>query len=575
MTTAPVVLSSHPRSPELAPADADDAARRAAFPVALVSMPFGPQAMPSIQLGLLASIARQAGFPVDTHHLGLELAVRIGAQRYESIAGQGSEMGNWVFSRAAFGDEAPDPEATRLPEIVAASGVAPDQVDATCDWLRHLRDDEVDPYLDELMDSTDWGRYRVVGFTLTYQQKTASFALAKRIKARWPHVQTLFGGANFDEPMGEAWMEAIGWIDLGINGEADLALPELLMSLSAGKRPEGIAGVLHRDDDGGLVVEKSERAVDDLSWLPVPDYDEFFERAERLGLLRAGPARSVRLPFQAARGCWWGEKSHCTFCGIADETLRYRTRPAARVAEELAALTRRYRSFEFLNTDLILDLGHLEELLGEFERTGVGYSFWWESKANLSRQQVRGMRMGGLHTVQPGIEALNSESLRLMRKGARAATNVNLLRWCGYYGIDVKWNRIVGFPGETRDAITAEAAMMRSLWHLTPPGNAGGISLDRYSPLFEDEAQFPRRDLRPSPGFLAVYPPTVAAHRAAFSFEAELDDTLPRSEYDSLFEAVTAWGAAFHARPRPRRSPPRTASRTPSGGACRRARPRS
>ena len=117
--------------------------------------------------------------------------------------------------------------------------------------------------------------------------------------------------------------------------------------------------------------------------------------------------------------------------------------------------------------------------------------------------------------MQPGIEALNSESLRLMRKGSKAVTNVNLLRWCEYYGLDVKWNRIVGFPGETVQAIDEEVDLVRSLWHLAPPGNAGGISLDRYSPLFEDPTRFPPKNLRPSPGFAAVYPPTVDPSRAS------------------------------------------------------------
>ena len=36
-----------------------------------------------------------------------------------------------------------------------------------------------------------------------------------------------------------------------------------------------------------------------------------------------------------------------------------------------------------------------------------------------------------------------------MDKGVRAAQNVNLLRWARYYGIDVGWNILWGFPGET------------------------------------------------------------------------------------------------------------------------------
>ena len=107
-----------------------------------------------------------------------------------------------------------------------------------------------------------------------------------------------------------------------------------------------------------------------------------------------------------------------------------------------------------------------------------------------------------------------------MHKGTRSSDNVNLLRWCAYYGIDVKWNRIYGFPGESIDALEGEADLVRSLHHLCPPGNMAGISIDRFSPIFEDAERFPRSALRPTAGYAAVYPPTVDLERAAFSFDA-------------------------------------------------------
>jgi hypothetical protein len=83
------------------------------------------------------------------------------------------------------------------------------------------------------MAATDWSRYRVVGFTSTFQQNAASFALARRIKDAHPRVTILFGGSNFDGPMGLAWMDAVPWIDLAITGEASLLenQPELKRTL--------------------------------------------------------------------------------------------------------------------------------------------------------------------------------------------------------------------------------------------------------------------------------------------------------------------------------------------------------
>jgi ribosomal peptide maturation radical SAM protein 1 len=527
------------------------AAQRAAFPVALVSMPFGPPLMPSIQIGLLAAIAREAGFPAEPMHLALDFAARVGAPRYNAVASQGSELANWLFSVAAFGEDAPDQDGSRLHEVSLGIEGAGQDEHSLRHWLLKVRGD-AEQYLDDLVEQIDWSSYAAIGFTITYQQKTASFALAKKIKQRWPEIHIVFGGAHFDAPMGAAWMDAIPWIDFGVNGEADVAFPELLAALAEGRDPLAIPGVLGRDGRGQVVIGPAPQPPEDLDWLPVPDFDDFFERAERLALVRPGRVRDVQIPFEAARGCWWGEKNHCTFCGISDELLRYRRKSAAVVERELVEQVHRYRSFSFLNTDLILDLGHLDELLGGFAERGSDLSFWWEVKANLSRHQVRKLREGGLHTVQPGIESLDSESLRLMHKGTRSIINVNLLRWCAYYGLDVKWNRIYGFPHETAEGIEAEAELMRSLHHLGPPGNIGGISLDRFSPLFEDPEQYQRSGLRPAAMYDAVYPPYVDLERAAFAFDATLEHTLPDAAYEPLIAAVQTWSAAFVSRPRPR-----------------------
>src|SRR3712207_7222676 len=49
-----------------------------------------------------------------------------------------------------------------------------------------------------LFRSFAWHEVDVVGFSSTYQQNAASFALARRLKQRYPAIVTVFGGANLD-----------------------------------------------------------------------------------------------------------------------------------------------------------------------------------------------------------------------------------------------------------------------------------------------------------------------------------------------------------------------------------------
>src|SRR5581483_6125311 len=95
------------------------AAQRAAWPTVIVSMPFMGLDRPSIQLGLLKAIAAENGFPVRTLHANLDFAARIGADYYRLLSdARGPQVGDWLFSIAAFGPEAPDRDA-RLPEEFA------------------------------------------------------------------------------------------------------------------------------------------------------------------------------------------------------------------------------------------------------------------------------------------------------------------------------------------------------------------------------------------------------------------------------------------------------------------------
>src|SRR5262245_43589979 len=89
------------------------------WPVALVAMPFVSPFHPSLQLGLLKSIALRAGFPTETFHLHLDFAQEIGPATYAVIGEmRGRLLGDWLFSREAFADRAPDPGHRFLDDFV-------------------------------------------------------------------------------------------------------------------------------------------------------------------------------------------------------------------------------------------------------------------------------------------------------------------------------------------------------------------------------------------------------------------------------------------------------------------------
>src|SRR5262249_30613673 len=154
--------------------------------------------------------------------------------------------------------------------------------------------------------------------------------------------------------------------------------------------------------------------------------------------LAASPLRtSVRpgLPLETSRGCWWGAAHQCTFCGLNGSSLGFRSKSSERVLAEIRELEERHGISDFEVVDNILDMGYFKTLVpalaGEERRRHIFY----EVKANLTRAHVEALQRAGITWVQPGIESLHTEVLRLMDKGISGWQNVQLLKWTREFGV--------------------------------------------------------------------------------------------------------------------------------------------
>jgi ribosomal peptide maturation radical SAM protein 1 len=227
-------------------------------------------------------------------------------------------------------------------------------------------------------------------------------------------------------------------------------------------------------------------------------------------------------------------------------SMSFRSKSPQRVLDELGEQAQRYRSFHFEAVDNILDFAYLKTLLPELIKSEADYRLFYEVKANLSREQLRLMAQAGVSSIQPGIESLSSHVLKLMRKGVRAIQNVNLLRWSLYYDIDVSWNFLWGFPGETEDDYAEQAAVIPHLIHLPPPWTANRIWLERFSPLFNglDTAQIKNR--APERSYRYVYPHNVNLEEIAYFFEYEFQEKLSDDAYVDVCRAIEDWRKAWH-----------------------------
>lgn len=505
--------------------------------IALVAAPFNSFRRPSIQIGLLAAIARKNGWAARTHHLFLDFAVMVGSELYERIANdRGVAVGDWLFSVEAFGAEAPDPEGYGMPKAF-------DLEDA--EQLLHIRREVVPRFVRLAAEEIARAQPRMVGFTSTFQQTVAAIAIARRLRPLLPDARFLFGGANFERDMAPEWVNRVGEIEMVLSGESDDSFPQLLHAVAEGRGLKDIPGLTWRDEHGNTRQNIPAKIVTGLDRNPTPDYDEYFARAEYLGLVQRGLRNDIRIPYESARGCWWGEHSHCTFCGLNALTMKFRSKSADRVWAEMAELAERHRSYHFEAVDNIIERDYRKSLLPKLSSAHVTYDIFYEVKSNLKPEEIREFSSAGIKTIQPGIESMSTPVLKLMRKGVRGLDNVNLLRWATYYDVTVSWNVLWGFPGEKIEYYDEQAALFDQLHHLQPPSGGFRIWLERYSPLFKDEKTFPVEFRKPERSLDFILPQSIDKDAIAYFFDYALQDTLPDNDFHGMAEAIGMWKEAW------------------------------
>jgi ribosomal peptide maturation radical SAM protein 1 len=278
-----------------------------------------------------------------------------------------------------------------------------------------------------------------------------------------------------------------------------------------------------------------------MDGLPDPDFDDFFrQRVHRSNLEK----EDLLIMMETSRGCWWGEKSHCLFCGVNDSIMRFRTKSPDRMIGEIDRLVARYGEYSryLVTTDCCLPPEHLRSTIPRLAEKGLGVRLFYETKVNLKKDQVKVMRQAGIQEMQPGIESLSTPILKKIGKGQTALQSVQLLKWCAEFGIVPNWNYIYGYPGEQPEDYDRGLHILRAITHLQPPLKEGRVRFDRFSPYQTDPHRFGIRALEPYPSYRFVFSglDSQSISDLAYYFVAEFDGEGRIAEWSREIENIVS-----------------------------------
>jgi len=497
----------------------------------LIVPPFGGLDRPSLGVHVVQAFAREQGHSVDVLYANVAFASYVGEVAYMIISTFGTlELLGERIMGLPLGARLSQAMLDRLNGLIKKAADARG-IEAELLSFESL-DRHIAKWLDDMASHMMAQPYEVIGFSSTFEQTNGVAVLARVCRSVLPDVTLVAGGANCDGEMAAGMKRFVPELDVIFSGESETAFADYLSN------PESYAG---REIIGSPPNSN-------LNGMPPLDYDSFFRQLEAwlpASILRKGG--DLKISFETSRGCWWGQKHHCTFCGLNGSGMGYREKAAETVVEELQALVGATGIRKIEMTDNIMPHSYFGTLIPLLATADLGLEIFYEQKANMSLEKILALRAAGVVRVQPGIEALNDDLLRLMRKGTSAKQNIALLRYTRSTGVYTDWNLLSGFPGDDEAWYADTLRLVSMLTHLQPPTGIYTLNFDRFSPYFEQAAEYGIHNLRPADSYFEAFPTSENVAELAYHFRGECSGTTVENSdvLRRLDEFVEAWRALW------------------------------
>ncbi|MFZ3015288.1 MAG: radical SAM protein [Nitrospira sp.] len=295
----------------------------------------------------------------------------------------------------------------------------------------------------------------VVGFTATSPFFHLSKEVAEGIKRIAPHIPIVVGGPHITIMKERALLPTF---DYAFTGEAEESWPKFLDRYEQGQDISSVAGIIYWKN--GCAVSTGQPAdITDLDALPFPARHHLKMPLYKLGTLRG------RLPFtsiQTMRGCPW----KCIFCASeALKTTEMRVRSPRSVVNEMKSVVDKFGMRHFYIVDDVMTLwkDHILEIADLIDQEGLNITFEGSTRANLVEEEVIARLVrSGLIRLSFGLETVDPEIRRTMKKQVPLEHYVRANGICNKYGVEALNSVMIGLPGETRETVRATLKFLRN-----------------------------------------------------------------------------------------------------------------
>jgi anaerobic magnesium-protoporphyrin IX monomethyl ester cyclase len=243
-------------------------------------------------------------------------------------------------------------------------------------------------------------------------------------------------------------------IDIGVRGEGENTIVELLNAIDAQKKFDDIKGINYRKDCQ-LVENAPREFIKNLDSLCFPhesapkvlkDYDQY-------------PLKAFKNVF-TVRGCPY----NCFFCGSRKVwTRKVRFRSSESVIREIKGLQKMgLRLIHFDDDTFGTNKKYINDLCNALIIHCPGLKWSCEFHVKLvDEQTISLMKAAGCYSIQIGIESGNNGILKEIRKNNTVKEIFSACEIIKKHGILLQAFFMVGFPQETEDTLNDTVAVMK------------------------------------------------------------------------------------------------------------------
>lgn len=292
---------------------------------------------------------------------------------------------------------------------------------------------------------------RYVGITSTSSIIFDAALIASFIKKEFPEVKIILGGAHLSAIPRET-MEKFNDIDIGVIGEGENTIIELIAALDDKKDLSAVKGIIFREGEG-LVVTQGRELMKDLDRLPYPAHDLVYPKFPENYVPMYN--NFIRLPaasIVSSRGC----PGQCTFCDRTIFGNKYRFYSSKYLFDYLISLKERFkiRDFLFYEDTFFVSKKRVSELCRLIIDNKEDFKWTCLGRTDLFDKELMAlMKQAGCWQISFGIESGSEKVLDAINKKINLKEVESVMRQVKKIGIRTKGLFMIGNPSETRDTI--------------------------------------------------------------------------------------------------------------------------